>query len=214
MYGHDLHRRARGVFLATLSTVVLLVGGCSDDVLFPREAAGAGFAVSQWIHRNADGWRVHLDSPRPLTRPEWSVPCAENPPSGFVTLRYATRSTEIDLMFRCPVDGSASVADLDEAFAFAVLSRLPHGIQVPGWDVRVLTPSSHVQHEVAFSRDASGRMRVAVQTPLYAVYAYSRRSECEPPVHGPSPEGCYVIREHRVPLDLTLVAPFTGAELE
>jgi hypothetical protein len=198
---------------ALVVVAVLTVSGCGNVTQPEFEYAAAQHAVERWVEQHQGGWSLTLRSSRVLTRPEWSRPCADSPDSGFTTLRHATAGTEIDLLFRCPVGPGASVDELAAAFAFVVLQELPHGIRSPGWRFRVLTPSSSISEQVTFSTTAAGRMRVEIETPLYAVHGHSEREACRPMVDGPSAEGCYLGREHRVPLSLTLEVPFQGSEL-
>ena len=167
-------------------------------------------AVEAWVRRHPAEWRLELATATPLVRPAWSPPCAANPPSGFVTVRHETGDTEIDLAFRCPVDAGGGAAALQARFAFAVLQRLPHGIAAPGWSFRVLTPSSSVSSGVTFADARNGRVLVTIDAPLYAVHGQRAGADCEPPADAPMPAGCFVHREHRVPLRLTLLAPIVS----
>lgn len=186
-----------------------LTAGCGDLIGVQgtsAEYAAASRAIDAWVHRHTQAWELGLESGRALVRPAWSQPCAANPPSGFTVLRYEASETEIDLHFRCPVNGSATVQQLQAAFAGIVLQRLPHGIRSPGWEFQVLTPSSTVEQGVTFQAQA-GQLRVSVDTPLYAVFGRSVRDACTPPPDGPMEPHCFVNREHRVPLRLTLRVP-------
>jgi hypothetical protein len=122
--------------------------------------------------------------------------------SGFTALRYASGATEIELFFECPLDAIAHVEDLTAAFSHAVLQKLPHGIVSPGWRFEVLTPTSSISEKVTFAAPSPGRLLVVIETPL-----------CQPPADAPSPEGCYLLREHRILLNLSLAVPFQGSEL-
>lgn len=200
--------------LRLASLCLLFAAASCDGPTDPQsEFAAADRAVDRWVERHRDGWTVSLDANGPLKRPEWSKSCARNPESGFTALRYAAAGTEIDLFFRCPLGPAARAEDLAAAFSHVVLQELPHGIESSGWRFRVLTPSSSVDGEVTFTRPAPGRLRIGIATPLYAVSGHSVRPACEPPADAPSPEGCYLVREHRAPLRLTLAVPFDGTEL-
>jgi hypothetical protein len=163
---------------------------------------------------------LQLNRDNPLFRPVWSKPCSQNPDSARVTLRYGDaggqesgKTAEIDLAFRCPIGTGVAVGDLAGAFADAVLQHLPHGIVAPNWTFDLLTPSSSVKDGVGFQQPAVGRLLVTIETPMFAVYGHSTRPDCKPPADAPSPPGCYLQIEHRIPLRLKLTAPFTGAEL-
>lgn len=197
-----------------LLCALLAVPGCTGITEPMSEFATASQAAGDWVQRNPEGWTLDLNGTRPLERPQWSTSCARNPDSGFTVLRYASVATEIDLAFRCPVDGTAGIEDLAAAFSHAVLQKLPHGISSPGWSFHVSTPSSSVTETVTLSAPTEGLMRVVIHTPLYAVYGHSLRPSCQPPADAPSPEGCYLLIEHRVPLRLNLVVPFDGSVLD
>jgi hypothetical protein len=93
-----------------------------------------------------------------------------------------------------------------------VLQELPHGIESRGWRFQVLTTSSSVDEEVTFTMAAPGRLRIGIETPLYAVSGHSVRPACQPPADAPSPEGCHLLRPLRTPLRLSLAVPFHGSE--
>jgi hypothetical protein len=171
-------------------------------------------AVDAWVAAHPDAWTLDLSSASPLTRPEWSKPCAANPPSGFVTLRTAASHTEVAFGFRCPLGAAARVEDLTAAFSYAVLDALPHGINSDHWEFEVVTPVSSFEEGVTFSSLPAGRIQVTIETPLYAIYGHSTRRSCEAPADGSSPEGCYLRREHNIPLHLRLSVPFLSSRLE
>ena len=196
--------------------ILLAAAGCGG---LPVESAGASSrdrasaAVDDWAGRHPDGWRLDLATARPLARPSFAPPCSASPPSGFALVRYETADAEIDLAFRCPIGAGDGAAALQARFAFAVLGRLPHGIAVPGWVFGVLTPSSSIATGVTFADAGGGRVRVRIDTPLFAVRGVDTRPGCTPPADSSMPAACYVSREHAVPLVLTLVAPIPTATL-
>jgi hypothetical protein len=193
------------ICLTVLASLVASCGNITD----PRsEFLSAQRATERWLVRHPSEWVLDLAQNQALTRPEWSKPCPQNPPSGFVTLRYAARSTEIDLFFRCPLAANARAEDLSAAFSHAALQYLPHRIASRGWSFRVVTPSSSIEKTVTFRRSEAGQLQILIDTPLFAVFGHSVRPVCQPPADGPSPEGCYLQREHRIPLRLGLAVPF------
>lgn len=205
----------RAAVAAVWLCALFATASCADLITDPEsEFEAANRAVDRWVAAHPDNWLLNLVGTRPPARPSWSRPCSQNPESGFVTLRHASGATEIDLAFRCPLGRTASVQDLRAAFAYAVLESLPHAIQSRGWRFQVLTPSSSISEVVTFSSPAPGRLHVVIQTPLFAVYGHSVRPSCQPPADAPSPPGCYLQREHRIPLHLTLTVPFDPAALE
>jgi hypothetical protein len=227
----------KGIVVAGVCGMVVALGGCSRSSEIATtttsvtttsaartstpgdEYQAARTAAQDWIAHNPDQWVLRLNRDNPLFRPAWSKPCSENPDSRSVTLRYgaggqeAGKTTEIDLAFRCPIGTGVAVGDLAGAFADAVLQHLPHGIVAPNWTFDILTPRSSFAEGVAFKQPAVGRLLVTIETPMFAVYGHSTRPECKPPADASSPPGCYLQLEHRIPLRLSLTAPFTGAEL-
>ena len=200
---------------ALLLVMPLATTACADPLFGPRdELAAATRAIDRWVAQHPDEWRVTLVGKAPLTRPEWSVPCDQDPHSGMTVLQYRAGGAELQLGFRCPVAEAGGAEDLAAAFAYAALDALPHGIESSGWEFRVQTPSSSVQEGVTFRAVEAGRLLVTIETPLYAVYGHSTRPACQPPADAPSPQGCYLSVEHRIPLKLVLSVPFTGSELE
>ena len=132
----------------------------------------------------------------------------------MVRLRYESADTEIDFHFTCPLGPSAGVDELRAAFAFAVLTELPHGIEIPGWHFALFTPTSSVREVVTFEPAENGGVRIFVDTPLYAVRGVSLHRSCEAPADAPLPPGCWVLREHPIPLRVTVQARLDGSELE
>jgi hypothetical protein len=203
--------------LAALATpaAALLAAGCGglplESVL--SSSGGADEVVDAFVRRHAAGWRLDLATERPLARPSFSPPCSGGSPSGFVMVRHETADTEIDLAFRCPIGVGDGAAALQEHFAFAVLGRLPHGMSARGWVFRVLTPTSSIERVVTFADARDGRVRVTIETPLFAVQGVDTRPSCVPPADGSMPDACYVSREHPVPLTLTLTAPIATATI-
>jgi len=199
------------------AAALLAVAGCGDASLTastgPSTPARAERAIEAFRQRHPTEWRVDLGTLRPLARPVFSPACSAGSPRGFVMVRHATADVEIDLAFRCPIGPGDGAAPLQERFAFAVLGRLPHGIAMRGWVFTVLTPTSSFSEGVTFADAASGRVRVTIDTPLYAVQGLDTRSSCLPPADSSYPPECYVTREHRVPLRLTLTAPISTATL-
>ena len=202
--------------LAAAPLLAVAGAGCGIvSITGPADRGDAARAVERWVAAHPTEWVVSLATAVPLARPAWSPPCSANPPSGFAVVRFEAQGTEIDLAFRCPIGPGAGdgAAVLQSRFAFVVLDRLPHGIRVPGWEFRVLTPSSSIASGVTFADVGGGRVRVTIETPLYAVYGRDTRPACEPPADGPMAPECWVSRTHAVPLRLTLVAPILAATL-
>lgn len=178
-------------------------------------------AASAFIAAHPKEWVIAIDDPDPEhapKRPPWSAPCAAEPqnnsPYHFVALRYSGQEIELDLFFRCPLDGRSSLADIAAAFSHVSLDRLPHGIHVPDWKFQIMTPVSSFSEGVTFPVESDGRWGVDIATGLYAVRGDSTTAACHTPADGTSPRACYVHVEHRIPLRLTLRVPFDPGALD
>jgi hypothetical protein len=221
------------VGVAGVCAIVVAIGGCTNSPQTPTtrssvtttsnprdEYQDALAAARDWIAHHQDEWVFRQERDTPLVRPTWEKPCSQSPDGGTVTLEYGDtggqaggKTTEIDLAFRCPSGTGVTVGGLATLFAYAVLQHLPHGIAARNWTFDLLTPVSSIAQGVAFKEPAAGRLLVTIDTPMFAVYGHSTRPECKPPADAPTPEGCYLQLEHRIPLRLALTMPFTGAEL-
>ena len=185
------------------SLLLLLAAGCSAGITDAgAEYDAARRAAERWTARHPREWSLELGG-RALTPTPWSRPCAQSPAGGLVSLRFADDDTEVDLYFRCPAEDAR---ELQAAFSHVALSRLPHGIRAPGWRFDVLTPSTSFSEGVELQVPSAGRMRISIETPLYAVSGRSTRPACAPPADAPMAEGCYLTREHRVPRRLPIAA--------
>lgn len=193
----------------------IATASCVSEPLSPEEEfAAAGRAAEAWVQKHPNGWALALETGRAPARPQGSEPCSGNPDSGFTTLQLRDRGLDVLLLFRCPVDGSASPTELSSSLAYIVLDELPHGISSRGWTFAVMTPASSIQDGIGLTAPSAGRMRLSVDTPLYAVRGLSTRADCQPPADGPSPPGCHLTREHGIPLALSVTFPFTGSLLD
>jgi hypothetical protein len=198
--------------LVLLALLVASVG-CSDLLGGRAELATAERAAGRWAARHPTGAAWSMQTGRPLARPAWSPPCSAAPESGTVTVSHIDRGTELHLAFRCPIAEPLGPVELQDAFAYAVLDRLPHGISVPGWRFRLLTPTSSVSDGVTFAPGPGGRVEIRIEAPLHAITGRSTAPRCEPPADAPMPEGCYLSRPHAIPLSVVLTAPIDAGTL-
>lgn len=197
-----------------LAAAALTLGGCRDPVSPEGEFAEAREAVGAWVAARPSAWSISAVGTRAPQRAVWSAPCSASPPSGFVAIEASAGATRLQLYFRCPIAAPASAAALQSAFSHVGLDELPHELTVSNWSFTAQTPSSSFSEGVQFSAPSPGRLRIAVATQLYGIRGQSVRPSCVPPADAPSPEGCYLFREHRIPLTLTLTVPWTGAEFQ
>ncbi len=97
-----------------------------------------------------------------------------------------------------------------EALRLVVLEELPHGIDIPHWSFRVMTPASSIASGIDILEAASRSVLFAVNTPLYALYGQSNREHCGAPTDASLAPECFVQREHRIPLTLEMRVPMDG----
>jgi|GEM_PF-4145705 len=192
----------------------VLITACDGGPLGPEaEHAAAVKAVDTWVAANPAEWRLERTLSRPAEHATWSAECAGNPPTGVTALRIQEAGLDMLLFFRCPASGGLDAGALAAAFSRAVIDEVPHRISSRGWRFTLRTPSSSFEEQVVIDISPSGRLLVSIDTPLYAVYGHSTRAQCQPPADAPSPEGCYLLREHRVPLRLELSVPIPGPRI-
>lgn len=195
-----------------LVSAVLFASSCTSTLDPLQQFAAANRAVDQWVARHPTEWTVSLGE-RTLFRPEVSRSCSQGGNNNLVRLRYESADTEIDFHFTCPLGPTAGVDELRAAFAFVVLTELPHGIETPGWRFTLYTPTSSVSDGVTFDAAGNG-IRIRIDTPLYAIGGISLHPSCELRADAPAPPGCALSREHAIPLRLTLQVRLDGSELE
>jgi hypothetical protein len=199
---------------ALLTLCAFVSTGCSDPLSPSEEFSAAVEAAERWAVARPTVWNVAATGTREPRRTEWSEPCSAAPASGFVAVEARAGSTRLLIFFRCAESAFATAADLQDAFSHVVLEDLPHGLSVPNWRFTVQTPVSSFSEGVSFSAPSAGRIRIQIDTALYGVYGHSKRASCIPPADGPSAPTCYLFREHRIPLALTMTVPWSGRALD
>jgi hypothetical protein len=203
-----------GVTAPLLAAGALMLGACRDPLSPAEEFAEANEVVDAWIAERPTAWTISATGARAPRRAGWSDGCSASPPSGLVAIEAEAEGTRLQLFFRCPLVEPASAADLQAAFSHVAIDRLPHGLDVSNWTFSAETPFSSFSGGVTFHSPAAGRLRIAIATEMYGLYGRSVRASCVPPADAAVPEGCYVFREHRIPLAVSLTVPWTGAELQ
>jgi len=206
--------RSRYSWRPLLIAASVLLAACHGGPLDPEaEHAAAIRAVDSWVAANPAEWRLERTLSRPAEHATWSAECAANPPTGVTALRIREAGLDMLLFFRCPASGGLDASALSAAFSRAVIDEVPHRISSRGWRFTLRTPSSSFEEQVVIDVSPNGRLLVSIDTPLYAVYGHSTRARCQPPADAPSPEGCYLLREHRVPLRVELSVPIPGPRI-
>jgi hypothetical protein len=208
-----------------VGAVSLIAGASGAGCTSPTQAA------ADWVAAHPNEWVLDIDdrqSGHTMKRPSWSGGCGGGPavigtsqvmpapgtsPS-TVVLRYATSETSVDFFFRCPIQAPVTAEVLNATFSHAVLDQLPHGIAVSNWQFKILTPSSSFSKGVTFMAVGDGRLKAQIRTELYSIRGTSKQPECKAPADGSMRPECFVSREHRIPLILTMEVPFDPGALQ
>jgi hypothetical protein len=113
----------------------------------------------------------------------------------------------VSLYFRGKLTPETPIETLNNNFVSVVFNRLPTpGLNLPGWDVKPMTPSSHVSKGVEILSYRDGKIKVRVQTKFFELYGSD--PSIVVPCGAPSPPGSYFAIRKEFPLDLELEAPF------
>ncbi|MFT0212461.1 hypothetical protein VQ643_07555 [Pseudomonas sp. F1_0610] len=190
--------------LAALGAVTLLTG-CKDGVLLPQmdsDYVQAQKATAKWALEHPASWSVNATEQ--LSLEQALGECRE---PGVLPLSFNAQGVKTTLYFKCSMGEKLTLANLPARFAYAVIDELPHGIETPNWNYRILTPASSFSESVYFDQSATTR-RVRIKTPLYAISGTSNKMpECLTPADAPAKKECYVTQEIAVELNMILDYP-------
>jgi hypothetical protein len=191
-----------------LFALSLVVAGCGVEARQDE----AKHAAQKWAQDHVAGWTLTVDdADHAFTRPSFNEVC----PNNTLMVRYAATGYEIDLAFTCPGPQGTDLAGLRSSFKFAVLTTLPHGLDVPSWKFDILTPSSSFKDGVEIVSWDSGRLKVKVDTRLFALDGRKDSEECRPPADGRTPAACLVrVELNNLPLRFTITAPLSPDTLK
>jgi hypothetical protein len=183
-----------------------LAASCAGD---PDGAghAEAVAAVDRWIAAHPGDWNVTVDDRDTSHRlaPFGETTCDAN---GLGHLRYSGSGVGLRLSFACAGLTNPTTESLRQAFRFATLDTLPHGLSLPDWRFEVLTPSSSFTAVVEVVALRDGRLELRIDTPLFAIRADDARQECQPPADGTQRPECFVQRELHSHIKLHVTVPF------
>jgi hypothetical protein len=191
--------------LRTSMLLVALAGaaGCESP---PASQSEAQAAADRWATDHASGWELKVDDKTQGFVQPFGARCATD----FMTLRYAAAGYQVDLGFACPGPQGTDLAGLRASFKYAVLDVLPHGVEVPGWNFQVLTPSSSITAGVQLASWDGGRLTVKIDTALFRLSGTRDSADCMPPADGTTPAACLAGADlHQMPVHLTLTAPLS-----
>jgi hypothetical protein len=185
----------------------MAAAGCGETA----DQGDADQAVHRWAQEHAGGWTITADdASHAFVRAPFSETCVNN----TITLRYVAPGYQVDLGVACPGPQGTDLAGLRSGLEYVVLDELPHGLDVPGWRFRIFTPTSSFTEGVELVSWDGGRLKVKIDTGLFALDGDRDGKECETPADGATPAACRVRAELRnLPLHLTVTAPLAAATL-
>lgn len=196
--------------VAALIFTVAAAVGCDAPTSPGEEHMQALAEAERWVSAHPTGWTVQVASGEAPRRESWSTACSSTM-TGLAAVSVRATRTRLTAYFSCANGAPDNAASMRTALRFVVIEELPHGIRVPNWTFRVMTPSSSITSGIDIREAANGRVVFAVNTNLFAAYGHSDRKSCQPPADGPSEPQCFVQREHRIPLTLEMLVPLDGA---
>jgi hypothetical protein len=173
-------------------------------------------AAQQWTAAHPKGWNLTLkevDPTRGFRRADTNPARCGAESNNLIAASLTSAGTTVELIFDCAVAQATTLEALRAAYRFTVLRALPHGLKLPTWSFEVMTPASSFSHGVELVAWRDGRLDVHISTPLYAIYGRSKVQACKHIPDVPTPPRCFIHNEHRIPLMLTLSAPFSPAVL-
>lgn len=111
--------------------------------------------------------------------------------------------------FARPLDPSASVEDLQEAFAYVVVDAVPLAIEAPGWRLQLQTPVSSTSEGFVIKSHEGGVLEAELTWRFFGVYGRKLdEQECPTILDAPTPKPCYVAVKHDLPFILHMKVPF------
>jgi hypothetical protein len=174
-------------------------------------------AAAQWLHAlGPNGLVLHHRLPDPApsggygaergflasqnTSPYWK--------GKQTTLVLEEPGWSIRLGFNGELSARSPRRTVQRLFSYLVLERLPTpGLALSGWEVRPLTPSSHVVQGVEILHYGNGRISLRVRTRFFALSGQDPAAISHLPADAAAPPSAYFQIRQPFPLDLTLEAP-------
>lgn len=174
-------------------------------------------AASQWLHTlGPSGLVLHHRVPDP------GPGARDGAGRGFLALQNSSpywqgkRTTlvleEPGWVIRLGFNGELSAQSprrtVQRLFSYLILERLPTpGLALNGWEVRPLTPSSHVERGVEILQYGDGRISLRVRTHVFALAGQDPAVIRQLPADAAAPPSAFFQIRQDIPLDLSLEAP-------
>jgi hypothetical protein len=127
--------------------------------------------------------------------------------SGPVThLNYQKPGWSVSFAIHGTVSADTPLKTLQDQLWFVTLDRVPTpDLDLPGWEVRPLTPTSSVEKGCEVLEYRDGKIKVRVRTRFFALNG--RDSAVLVPADAPAPHDSYFKIRKGFPLDLVIEAP-------
>ncbi len=123
---------------------------------------------------------------------------------------YNDGRRSVSIGFEEEVGPGTSLEVLRKRFRYIALDRLPPpDLEIPGWEIRPMTPVSSFKEGVEIVGFEDGRIRLRVKTNCFALYG--RRTDVNVPADAPQPEGTYFEIRQSFLLDLEVDLPLFAA---
>lgn len=161
------------------------LAGCANQTTVIN-AATPELAAKKWAAKHKKRLPVTVDQSTVNRLTDAS--CSEG---GFMPLRFVEPGVDISLFFNCRPGEKLSADQLPGKFSHAVFDQLPHHLQYPNWEFRLLTHSSSISQGVEFAR-VKGVEVVRIKTPLYMLYGNQTTPECLVAAGQVTPKACMV----------------------
>jgi hypothetical protein len=193
--------------LIYLATAIACVA--ADPVVPPKQpAAQVEAKAAAWIKSlGKKGLVIHEIRKQPGDAGFVGRPVTGSQSTMFV---FSDNNCLITLGFDGTVDGKTPLENLRQKFSFIALDKVPTpGLEVPGWEIKPLTPISSLRKAegaVEILAGGDGRISLRVRTHFFALSG--RDPGVLVPADAPSPPGSYFQIRERFELDLTLEVPF------
>ncbi|MEB3321240.1 MAG: hypothetical protein VKI81_00260 [Synechococcaceae cyanobacterium] len=167
------------------------------------EAAEARAAAEHWLEGLGPRGLVLRET---MSEGGFEATHAPSPVGPITRFRLTQPGWSLSLAFRGEQSPATPLRTLRSSFWYAALDRLPTpGLELPGWEVRPLTPTSTIRRGVEILSYGNGRIRLRVRTEFFALTG--RDPSVRIPADAPAPAGSYFQIRRPFPLDLTLEAP-------
>ncbi len=194
---------------ALLAVLCLTALGCGESALAPRsELIAAEAAADAWVAANPDAWAGAVTSSAIPVRPEWTPSCSSPETNGYVSLRLRSAGGDLELSFRCPVSERSTPEELQAQFIHAVPWNLPTGVTATNFTFQAWLRLDAIYDGVTFHTPRAGSLAVDIRSDMLGIRGVSTRRGCVPAFDAVTlPEGCVVVRSHRVPMAMRFTVP-------